>query len=36
MTTWQNSTPEIQVESIDFVSEMTDAAPFLIALTAEP
>jgi hypothetical protein len=33
--TWENPWPEINVVSLDFVSAMTDAAPFLIALTAE-
>jgi hypothetical protein len=34
-STWENPWPEIQLVSLDFVSAMTDAAPFLIALTAE-
>jgi serine/threonine protein kinase len=34
-TTWENPTPENVVESIDFVTKMTPAAPFLIALTVE-
>jgi serine/threonine protein kinase len=34
-TTWENPTPENQVESIDFVTKMTPAAPFLIAITVE-
>ena len=31
----QNPRPEVEVESLDFVSAMTDSAPFLIALTVE-
>jgi hypothetical protein len=34
-STWENPRPETEVESIDFVSEMTQSAPFLIALTTE-
>jgi hypothetical protein len=36
VSTRENPLPELTIESIDFVSEMADAAPFLIALTAEP
>lgn len=35
LTTWTNVLPEVQIESIDFTSSMTNAAPFLIAITAE-
>lgn len=34
-TTWQNPHPEKVVKSIDFVSGDVDAAPFLVAITAE-
>ncbi len=34
-TTWVNLVPEVEIESIDFVSAMNPAAPFLIAITAE-
>ena len=33
---WKNLHPQIAIESIDFVSELTDAAPFLVGLTTEP
>jgi outer membrane lipoprotein-sorting protein len=36
VSTRENPLPELSIESIDFVSDMADAAPFLIALTAEP
>jgi WD40 repeat protein/serine/threonine protein kinase/Tfp pilus assembly protein PilF len=35
LSTWQNPRPETPVQSIDYVSAMTDAAPFLIAISAE-
>jgi hypothetical protein len=35
MTTWTNFAPDIQIESIDFVSKMAKPAPFLIAITVE-
>ena len=34
-TTLENALPEIPIETIDFISNMTDAAPFLIAITVE-
>jgi hypothetical protein len=34
-TTWTNIVPDVEIESIDFVSAMGNSAPFLIALTAE-
>jgi hypothetical protein len=34
-TTWSNVAPGVEIESIDFVSAMGAAAPFLIAITAE-
>lgn len=33
--TWENPLPDQPIESLDFVSEMTEAGPFLIAVTAE-
>jgi len=33
--TWDNPLPDVVISQIDFVSEMHDAAPFLIALTVE-
>jgi hypothetical protein len=35
-STRENPLPELAIETIDFVSEMANAAPFLIALTVEP
>jgi len=35
-STWDNPRPDIEIETIDFVSRMTRAAPFLVAITAEP
>ncbi len=32
---WTNVTPDIQIESIDFISAMGTAAPFLVAITTE-
>jgi hypothetical protein len=34
-TTWVNVAPDVEIESMDFVSAMGTAAPFLIAITAE-
>jgi hypothetical protein len=34
-TTWTNVAPDIELESIDFVSSMSQPAPFLIAITLE-
>jgi hypothetical protein len=34
--TWSNPSPEKVIASIDFVSTMTKAAPFLVAITCEP
>lgn len=35
MTTWQNPQPDRVVTHIDYRSTMTEAAPFLVALTIE-
>ena len=32
---WENPLPEIEITAIDFVSEMTAASPYLIAVTIE-
>ena len=32
---WKNPRPDVKVMSIDFISEDTEASPFLLALTAE-
>ena len=34
-TTWTNSLPDVEITSIDMVSAMKDAAPFLVAVTAQ-
>jgi len=33
--TWENPRPQVKVETLDFISAMASAAPFLIAVTAE-
>jgi hypothetical protein len=33
---WDNPLPEVEIESIDFVSSLAHSAPFLIAITTEP
>ncbi|HEX5218179.1 MAG TPA: WD40 repeat domain-containing protein [Verrucomicrobiae bacterium] len=33
--TWINPAPDIEITSLDFVADHADAAPFLVALTAE-
>jgi hypothetical protein len=35
-STWINPFPEIEIQSLDYVSLMTDAAPFLVAVSVEP
>src|SRR5437899_2565035 len=34
--TWDNPWPEVAIKSIDLIATHTNAAPFLVALTAEP
>ncbi len=34
-TVWENPLPQVEIKSLDFVSKMTDAGPFVIAITAE-
>jgi hypothetical protein len=34
-TTWVNPRREIPIQTLDYRSDMADAAPFLIAITAE-
>ncbi len=34
-TTWKNPRPDVQVKSIDYISKMTNCAPFLVAITVE-
>ena len=33
---WKNPHPEIEIQTMDFISKMTQCAPFLVAITAEP
>ena len=33
--TWENPRPETEIQSLDFVSKLTQCAPFLLAITAE-
>lgn len=35
-TTWANPLPAVTVDSLDYVSNMTECAPFLIAITTDP
>ena len=35
VATWKNRRPDFEVKSIDFVSQITESAPFLIAITTE-
>jgi hypothetical protein len=34
--TWENPLPEVEISTIDFVSDLVQAGPFLVALTVEP
>jgi hypothetical protein len=34
--TWTNPLPHVAIDTIDFVSAMTRAAPFLVAITCQP
>ena len=34
--TWENPLPEVKISTIDFVSDLIEAGPFLVALTVEP
>jgi outer membrane lipoprotein-sorting protein len=36
LTSWTNPQPEVPIRSIDYSSTLTDAAPFLVAITLEP
>src|SRR5262249_5414261 len=35
-TTWENPSPAALIESMDYLSQSTSAAPLLVALTVEP
>lgn len=34
--TWENPLPEVEISTIDFVSDVIEAGPFLVAITVEP
>ncbi len=34
-STWENPLPDVETKSIDYLSKMTVASPFLIAITTE-
>jgi hypothetical protein len=34
--TWENPRPAVEISTIDFVSDLIEAGPFLVALTVEP
>jgi eukaryotic-like serine/threonine-protein kinase len=36
MTTWANPRADVEIVSLDYVSSLTECAPFLLAVTAEP
>jgi hypothetical protein len=36
MTSWVNPQPGVPIRSIDYFSTLTDAAPFLVAITIDP
>lgn len=33
--TWENPSPDVEIKSVDYISKMTAASPFLIAITTE-
>ena len=33
---WENPLPEVKISTIDFVSDLIEAGPFLVAMTVEP
>jgi hypothetical protein len=35
-TTWVNPMPEKEITSMDYISTMSNAAPFLVAVTSQP
>ena len=35
MSTWENPFPEAEIDTIDYVSSMGEAAPFLVAMSVE-
>lgn len=35
LSSWQNPTPEVEITAFDFVSELSESQPFLVAITIE-
>ncbi len=35
VTSWENPQPDLEIAALDFVSEQTESAPFLLAITVE-
>jgi hypothetical protein len=35
LTQWTNVVPDVEIESIDYVSSMAEPAPFVVAISAE-
>ena len=36
VTSWENPQPDLEISTLDYVSEQTESAPFLLAITVEP
>jgi len=34
--TWENPLPDVEIATVDFVSALIEAGPFLVAMTVEP
>jgi hypothetical protein len=34
--TWENPLPDVEIATVDFVSDLIEAGPFLVAMTVEP
>ena len=34
--TWENPLPDVEISTLDFISDLIEAGPFLVALTIEP
>jgi hypothetical protein len=34
--TWENPRPEVEITTIDMVSDLIEAGPFLVAVTVDP
>src|SRR5207244_9618427 len=35
VSSWKNQAPDIEVASLDFISDMSESAPFLLGITVE-